>query len=162
MPIVPTPASRLETVQAAMRETMADRSDPEIRNVGAAATLLGDVIEYPISAGRFYQVPPTPYPVGLRLQTIAREVRQAQRARKAGDTRAQAALSALYAEAVDLFGRSVRPMGGLRRLLWPVTRNPFRQASEAEIGALLLFFYSWTMRTRVRFSTEATAESHGR
>ncbi len=58
---------------------------------------------------------------------------------------------------VAMAPRYMVPVGRLRRLFWRLRlrRNPFRKATEAEVGQLLGFFLTSRMRSRVQYPTPA-------
>jgi len=60
---------------------------------------------------------------------------------------------------VRMAPRYLLPIGRVRRLLWRLRLrlNPFRRATEAEVGQLLGFFLACRMRSRVRASTPAAS-----
>lgn len=86
--------------------------------------------------GQLYHVEPVPYQRGLKMDTIVAEM--GQHTDRTPET--LAAVSRLVRDLMKLFKRCVRPRGWRARVWW-LTRNPFRNASDAEIKALLDFFY---------------------
>jgi hypothetical protein len=56
----------------------------------------------------------------------------------------------LVPEATRLIRRHVKPAGWFRRLVWPLTPNPFRKAGPAEVGILLGIVYRGTWASTVR------------
>lgn len=152
MALLPTSPDRLERVQAALREELTDTGrEPEVKNLGSVLSLLGDVLEYPVASGNFYRVPPTPYTAGLRLQSLMRDLRDLRRV-KDPDVETLAEIEARQNEAVRWFKRLSRPLHPGLRILWALPWvNPFKSCSDFEISQLLVFFYSWTTRSRVQF-----------
>lgn len=151
MPIQLIPPERFDEVQAALRaETEAQA--PEMANVAAVASLSEvDLLEY---RGRVLLVRPVSYLHGVKLQEIE------QRLQKLAGT-AETTLSevrSLLEEAIALFGEIVRP-GGIRGWFF---RNPFRGATEAEIGALHAFFSACRMRSSVRHAPPTRERRSGR
>jgi hypothetical protein len=146
----PHTEERLAQVQAALEEEIR-ASQPELRNLEPAADLFGEaVLEY---RGRTYQVPPVPFVFGVALVALQERIRRMQDAPEGADALAE--LHAVLREAVALFPRLVRHTGW-RRPLGRLLPNPFRTASEFEVGELLGFFSGCRMRSRVRHPLPAT------
>lgn len=122
------------------------------RNVGTVLVVTGaDRFEIPYR-GRMYELLPVSFEDGLRLtqaQTVIEELE--------GERRPTQEDSEAYARALRLVVRMtcryLLPRGRLRRLRWRlrIGRNPFRRATEAELGELLGFFLGCRMRSRVRY-----------
>lgn len=143
--LIPHSEERLAQVQAALAEE-ARASAPEARNLGPVQDLSRPLpLEF---AGRTYLVPPVPFVFGVRLVELQERVRGLQGRPETPETMAE--LRAILDEAVALYPRLVRPRGLLRRLAWRLAPNPFRGASEYEVGELLGFFLGCRMRSRVR------------
>ena len=149
--IQPHTEERLAQVQAALEEELR-ANQPEIRNLSATGALFGsDTLEY---RGRRYEVPPVPFALGVALLEL-----QERAGRLQGDVAGidpAAELGAILNRAVAIFPQLVRPVGW-RRLLWPLLPNPFRKASEYEVGELLGFFSGCRMRSRVRHPSPRTS-----
>jgi hypothetical protein len=135
MPIRPVSQEGVNRVQKHLREQL---RDPEVKNGAPVRRLsLPDHIEF---MRRRYEVPPVPYRKGTRLLEIRREMKDAD------DVRAVK----LVDEAVALFRELVVPEGRIRRALWRWWPNPFRYASDQEVGELLGFFSLCRTKSRVR------------
>lgn|GEM_PF-4648324 len=91
--------------------------------------------------GRRYRPPPTSF---LNAQELERLKRRLELLERDPDT-SQRELLAFYRDAVQVFDRCARPWW--RR--W--TPNPFRNASEVEVGHLLAVFYTYRFRSEVDF-----------
>lgn len=154
--IQPHSEERLAQVQAALAE-QARASEPEVRNLGPVLDLSGPLpLEF---RGQTYLVPPVPFVFGVRLVGLQERVRRLQ---DQPDTPAVLEeLRAILEEAVELFPSLVRPRGW-RRLIWRIAPNPFRGASEFEIGELMGFFLGCRTRSRVRHPSPTTAPRHPR
>jgi hypothetical protein len=152
----PHTEERLAQVQAALQEELR-ASQPELRNLEPAAELFGEaVLEY---RGRRFRVPPVPFAFGVALVGLQERIRRMQDAPEGADTLAE--LHAVLREAVALFPRLVRHTGW-RRPLGRLLPNPFRAASEFEVGELLGFFSGCRMMSRVRHPRAATDRPHPR
>lgn len=87
--------------------------------------------------GRAYSVAPVPWPLAAELL----EVREGIAGLAASNTKGTPQdLRTLFDRAARLSKQVVRPAGRWRRLLWPITRNPFRKATPWEVGRNLGFF----------------------
>ena len=147
----PHSEERLAQVQAALAEE-ARANEPEVRNMGPVQDLSRPLpLEF---RGRTYLVPPVPFVFGVRLVGLQDRVRRLQNQPDSPEMLAE--LQAILEEAVGMYPSLVRPKGW-RRLFWRVVPNPFRGASEFEIGELLGFFLGCRMRSRVRHPAPATA-----
>ena len=148
--IRPHTEDRLAQVQAALAEE-ARANTPEVRNLGPAQDLSRPLpLEF---RGRTYLVPPVPFVFGVALVGLQERVRRLQGLPEGADYLRE--LQAILDEAVETFPALVRPVGW-RRLFWRFTPNPFRHASEFEIGELLGFFLGCRMRSRVRHPHQET------
>jgi hypothetical protein len=143
------PPERFAQVQQALRE-MEPQQRPEVVNAEAVAAI--GATRRLVYRGRVYEVAPVSFRDGQRLQSISRALDAAGSNEAATD----AELDALVTSAVDLFHRLVRP----RSHRW--RRNPFRGASEREVGQLLLFFHSCRFRSGVRHDTQPAGSSRPR
>lgn len=133
--------AQLEHAQAELRGEQ--RPDaPEIAN---AATVLGlgeaGVLFF---RGRAFRVPPVGYREGVRLQQLADRLAALALAAAPDDEQVEA-----IDEMIAAFARLAHPVGwrGWLRALLP---NPFRHASEVEVGQLLAFFSHCRTRSSVR------------
>ena len=133
--IIPLPENR---VQELLAQEFLNPEPQEVLNTDAVISLDGArVLNY---RGRSYTVPPVPYTAGLQLQKIVRGFEQISKDETAPDT----AALILMDDAVRLFATLVhRPW--YARLL----PNPFRRASDGEVGQLLAFFWQCRMSTGV-------------
>lgn len=143
--------AEIQQHQARLAERFADEAGPVRRSPGVVngeavrALTLPGVLAY---GGRVYDVPPVPFPAGIQLVELRAQLQAA--------TSPAEELRALR-EMARVMKRLVRPRGALRRATWFLRRNPFRHASEQEIGELLGFFSVHRTQSRVRFpSSSAT------
>lgn len=119
---------------ARLARAASDGARPSVVMADEAAALL-DKREL-VFRGRGYAVPPVPWKLAVEVLSCQTEMR-----RLAGRKDAEPAEAvALFRRALRLFKRLSRPVNPLRRLLWPVTRNPYRNATPREVGELLGFF----------------------
>ncbi|KKL76133.1 hypothetical protein LCGC14_2047940 [marine sediment metagenome] len=147
------------------------RKFPEGRPSGAPAAngrpalrLLGaDQLQIPYR-GRVYDLGHVSFEDGIRLV----EARAAIVAIGDGDDPTPENISA-YGRAmrvvVSMAPRYMVPVGRIRRLFWRLRlrRNPFRKATESEVGHLLGFFLTCRMRSRVQYPTPTiTAQEYAR
>lgn len=150
--IQPHSEERLAQVQAALAEEIR-ASEPEVRNLGPVQDLSGPLpLEF---RGRTYLVPPVPFVFGVRLVGLQERVRKLQDQPESEEALDE--LRSILHEAVALFPSLVRPTGW-RRLFGRVLPNPFRNASEFEIGELMGFFSGCRMRSSVRHPSAATKD----
>lgn len=126
----------------AMREAHA-RARPSQTGPGEPATLnVPLVIELDAARmfafrGRPYIVPPLPMLEGLQIMTAWQEAASCgQMLTATSREKYYAALNKLP----PMLRRNCRPAGRIRRMLWPLSRNPFRRATEAELVELASFF----------------------
>lgn len=93
--------------------------------------------------GRRYRVPPIPWRLAVQVLTCQEDLRQNARAGAEAGTPAEIAEDtlAIFERASDLAKKIMRPTSFVRRLLWPLTPNPFRRATPKEVGELLGFFF---------------------
>ena len=111
---------------------------PEMKNVQAVLDL-GNLVHF-IFRGRAYGVPPIPYKVGLQFVDVAAKLKEFQKGELTAETVAD--YQAVLATLPGLIWRHSRPVGRVRRFLkrLGLLRNPFEQATEAELGERLRFF----------------------
>lgn len=133
-------AESLSVEAGAVRRTAAVVNGDAVR-----ALTLPSVLAY---RGRLYDVPPVPFLAGVRLVELRDQLSQAET--PADEVRA-------LREIVTVMKRLIRPRGKVRRATWWLRRNPFRHASEQEIGELLGFFSAHRTQSRVRFHSSASA-----
>lgn len=141
-------AAEVDQHQARLARTLGE-AGPARQTV---AVLNGDAVRALTGPGRLhfgdvvFDVPPVPYLAGIRLVELRQQLSSA-------DT--PAAERRTCGEIVRVMKRLVRPRGRLRRLCWALLPNPFRNASEQEIGELLGFFSAHRTLSRVRFPSAA-------
>lgn len=149
--LLPHSEERLAQVQAALA-SRGRASEPEVRNLGAVQDLSRPLpLEF---RGRTYLVPPVPFVFGVRLVGLQERVRRLQDRPDSPESLDE--LRAILEEAVEIFPRLAYP-AGWRRLFWRIAPNPFRRASEFEIGELIGFFSGCRMMSRVRHPAPETA-----
>jgi hypothetical protein len=90
----------------------------------------------------------------VRLVGLQERVRRLQERPDSPETLGE--LRAILEEAVEMFPRLARPVGW-RRFVWRLLPNPFRRASEFEIGELIGFFSGCRMMSRVRHPSPETS-----
>jgi len=133
------------------RDGRSDRPKPERpRNVRASLLVFGaDKVEVPFH-GRMYELTPVSFEDGMRLSDVRATIEELEDAEPTREN-ARRYLDACRL-VVRLAPRYMLPRGRLRRALWRLRlrRNPFRQASEREVGELLGFFLGCRMMSRVR------------
>ncbi len=152
--IRPTDPGRLEATQADLRARLAGGA-PRVLNDRAVASIVeGTGFEFPADSGVHFVVPPVHYRKGARLECLALELQEARRA-KPRSRESIALVVSLQDKCMRELCRLVRPVSLWRRALWPLRwrlSNPFRHCTGQEVAQLLLFFFSLTTRSRVRFS----------
>lgn len=150
----------LEVARAGYRERYSvDRPNGKPpANVGPALHLIGaESIRVPYR-GRVYELGYTSFEDGLRLVRARAAIVGIDEA----DTSPESL--AAYLQAVRLIvsmaPRYLLPVTRVRRLFWRLRlrRNPFRSATEAEVGHLLGFFLASRTRSRVQSVTPANPE----
>ncbi len=122
-------------------------------NGGPALLVLGaDRMRVPYR-GRVYELGHVSFEDGVRL-VLARSA-----ITSIGDDSATPANVSAYLEAmrviVGMAPRYMVPVGRVRRFFWRlrIRRNPFRRATDAEVGHLLGFFLGCRTRSRVQYPT---------
>lgn len=128
--------------------------ETEIRNAATAAE--GDAISIFEYRGIHFKAPPLSYRVGIQLQEIyytLQKLGRAEESKEFPDEESQVEhlekLAECYERALKLFQESCYPIAFWRR--WRHKRkNPFSDASSAEIGELLSFFSLCRTKSRVR------------
>lgn len=132
MAIKPKPRTEVE---AAWREYLKhDAPTTETRNAGPVLYLT-DPVRVPFR-GRMYEVPPVPYLTGVRIVEL-----QGELVRLSKDMDLEAYRRVLI-DTVRLVRSHVRPykVRWPDRLKWAMGWNPFRQATEVELGEFLAVF----------------------
>lgn len=135
-----------EDIDRAQREFRArlnldERKRPEVKN-RAALVYLTDPLRVPFQ-GRLYELPPVGFRDGDRIMAL-REV--------LGDPDAEPkARREANEAAIRLIRRLVTPDRGLYRIRWKLrlVRNPFRRATDVEIGEMLGFLAACRMRSSI-------------
>jgi hypothetical protein len=122
------------------------------RNVRATRLLVGAeqlCIEY---RGRPYELLPVEFADGVLLAECRAAVEEIEDEAKLSPELVRDYLVALR-KVVALAPKYLRPAAGVGRLLWRlrIRRNPYRNATEAEVGQLLGFFLGCRMRSSVRY-----------
>ena len=108
--------------------------------------------------GRYYDVAPVSFEDGLRLVEARAAVLALEEA--VGPT---AESSAAYLSSmrliVNVAPRYLVPVARVRRLFWRlrIRRNPFRNATDSEVGQLLGFFLTSRTMSRVRLPAPAAS-----
>jgi hypothetical protein len=125
---------------------------PRARNVRATRLLVGAeqlAIEY---RDVQYELLPVEFADGVLLAECRARVEAIEDESKLDPMVVRDYLVALR-KVVALAPKYLRPLGRVRRLLWRlgIRKNPYRRATEAEIGQLLGFFLGCRMRSRVRY-----------
>jgi hypothetical protein len=115
---------------------------PPVNVVNAVALIDGETLEY---RGRRYPVRPIGALDGLRLMVISSRLAEAQ-----SGPDPLAALRASYADVLREVHRLCRPPGW-RGWLWRLRRNPFRDATFAEVKQLLDFCARCQTTSSVRY-----------
>lgn len=124
------------------------RSVNRPRNVRATLFMVdGERVEIPYR-GRVYELLPVSFEDGLRLADVRGTLEELEDAKPTTENVARYRSALRFV--VALAPRYLRPRGRWRRAFWALTRNPFRHATDAEVGELLGFFLGSRMRSRVR------------
>jgi hypothetical protein len=146
------PRTKLEELarEAYAREFPRGRqAEARPRNVRPTLVLVdGDRVEIPYR-GRIYELLPVSFQDGLRLSDLRETLEDLEHAPTTRENvlRYVAALRAVVA----LAPKYLRPRGRVRRVLWAFARNPFRGATDREVGELLGFFLGCRTRSRVQY-----------
>lgn len=149
--IRPHTEERLAQVQAALAAEVR-ANEPEVKNLGPLQDLSRPLpLEF---RGRTYLVPPVPFVFGVALVGLQERVRRLQDQPESPEMLAE--LESIMHEAVALFPSLALPTGW-RRLFRRLLPNPFRNASEFEVGELIGFFSGCRMRSGVRHPSPTTA-----
>lgn len=120
------------------------------RNVRATLLVFGaEKVEIPYR-GQMYELTPVSFEDGLRLADARATLEELEDAAPTEENvrRYRSACQLI----VGLAPHYLLPRGWLRRALWRLRlrRNPFRRASDREVGELLGFFLGCRMMSRVR------------
>lgn len=87
-----------------------------------------------IFRGRAYRVPPVPWRVAAEMLDCKEELRTL------ADDAPLSEIVRVFERAARLSRKVCRPAGFVRRILWPLTPNPFRKATPWQVGKNLGFF----------------------
>ncbi len=131
---------------------------PPAVNVGAALLLLeDDSVRIPYR-GRMYELGHVSFTDGLRL-VAARSAVEALEDGEPTPENQTAYLQALRL-VVRMAPRYLLPVKRVRRFFWRlrIRRNPFRNATDAEVGQFLGFFLGCRTRSRVQYPKPAASE----
>jgi hypothetical protein len=129
-----------------------DTSHTPTRNITPTLWLTNPVrIPY---RGRMYEIPPVPYTLGVRTIELLRAMGEAQEAQDLS------VYASLLREASGLAREGMRPYrpGLWTRVKWACGWNPFRRASEYELGEVLAGF---VMRRTMPPAQSSGAAGHG-
>jgi len=141
MAIQPKPRAEVEQ---AWREYYADTEPTAARETRNAAPVLylTDPVRVPFR-GRMYEIPPIPYEVGIKVVELQNQLG------KLAETMDVVAYRQILIDTVRLVRRHVRPYQTRpwHRFKWALGWNPFRQATEMELGE---FLASFVMRRTMR------------
>ncbi len=131
---------------------------PPPANVGAALLLLeGDSVRIPYR-GRMYELGYVSFEDGLRLVAARSAIEALEESEPTPANRA-AYLQAMRL-VVSMAPRYLLPVKRVRRFFWRLRlrRNPFRSATDAEVGHFLGFFLGCRTRSRVQYPNAAERE----
>ncbi len=126
---------------------------PPAANVAPALRLLGSerlVVPY---RGRAYELGHVSFEDGIRLVLARATITSLDDADPTPEN-TEAYVRAMRV-VVGMAPRYMVPVGRVRRFFWRLRlrRNPFRKATDVEVGLLLGFFYGCRMRSRVQYPT---------
>ncbi len=124
-------------------------------NAGAALLVLGaESVRIPYR-GRMYELGHVSFEDGLRLLSAQEAIEALEGSESTPENRA-AYLHAMRL-IVAMAPRYLLPVAPVRRFFWRlrIRRNPFRKATDAEVGQFLGFFLGCRMRSRVQYPTQA-------
>lgn len=133
---------------------------PEQRNVEAVLSL--GATRYITYRNRTYRIPPVPFKLGQKVLDL--NIKILADAKHVALTGQDAAAQSFYKK-MDQMARvlwtHVQPIGKFSRMLWRLglKRNPFRQASEAEMKAIIDFFLQGRMTSSVRSMSDQEVQA---
>jgi hypothetical protein len=177
MAVVPFTKEQIERTQAELRSelrlvTGPGEESPVPVNQHLVEALKGDETLY--YRGRRFKVRAFGFIEGARLSvletrysnlTVKEKARNAQR-ESGGQVELNPAdlreMLDVLEDTIALFRDLVVPRGWFERLLWPLLKNPFENATEQEIGELLGFFFVCRMKSGVRFESPRRQGKRGR
>lgn len=125
---------------------------PAPRNLRPTLIVIGERgLELPYR-GVMYELRPVSFPDGLRLLEARNAIEEAGAGSDAASVKA---IGSALRTVVGMTRRYLRPRGRLRGLRWRLrlSRNPFRRATESEVGEILGFFLASRMMSRARLGT---------
>lgn len=124
---------------------------PRPRNAGAALHMLGAERMAFVFRGVAYELLPISFEDGIRVSEARAALMEAEDEDRLTPEVARDARRALKLVA-NLAPKYLRPLRWPRRLLWALglKRNPYRRATEVEVGQLMGFFLGSRTMCRVR------------
>ena len=131
---------------------------PPPANVGAALLLLeDDSVRIPYR-GRMYELGHVSFEDGLRLVAARSAIEALEKAEPTPANRTAYLLAMRLV--VSMAPRYLLPVKRVRRFFWRlrIRRNPFRSATDAEVGHFLGFFLGCRTRSRVQYPKAAARE----
>lgn len=141
-----------EQIEAAQERMRAKRpKEPDPVNIEPLMQLGAD--QFFTYSGQMLRLPPISFRDGMRLNQLWIRMAKLSNVDEL-DEKTIAECSALFHEVVTLLGRLVRPVGWIRAIAWRCgfRRNPFGNATEREVPALVGFFSTCRTNTPVRLS----------
>lgn len=127
----------------------APRPSVRPRNIHPTLVLVdGERVEIPYR-GRVYEILPVSFTDGLKLTDVSLDLDELADAPPTRENRRRYVLA--LKRIVALAPKYLRPRGRARRIFWRFHRNPFRGATDREVGELLGFFLGCRMRSRVQY-----------
>ncbi len=133
------------------------RGDPPANARPLLLMVAGDHVRVPYR-GREYELGYVSFEDGVRLVLAQAAIDELNGTNKAPDPEAVARLLEGMRTIVSMCPRYLLPVGGrVRRFLWRlgIRRNPFKDATDTEVGQFLGFFLESRMRSRARYPTPA-------
>lgn len=143
---------------AALSRQVVPTSTPQERNVEHVLTL-GEM-RYVSYRNRTFRIRPVPFKLGERVLDL--KIKILADAKQVAKTGARAPAEAFYDkldQMAKLLWMHMQPIGKVRRLMWHLgmLRNPFRNATETELIAIVDFFLQGRMMSSVRSMSEKEA-----
>lgn len=146
MAVIPLPPERFAEAQEELRAMLPGRQTLVTRNVGAVQSI-GASGSFAFRGER-YAIPPLPYTAGIALQSLALRIQALGSAEATPDALVE--MQMVLDDCARIYRRNCQPVSLLGRLTWRFRRNPFRDQTEAEAGALLAPFFACRTRSTVR------------
>jgi hypothetical protein len=177
MPVAPIAKEQLERTQQWLRSELklvggTEEAKPVPANLRLVEALVGDeLLRY---RGRRFRVKPVGFIEGARLSVLETRyanltIKEKERnEKKERGERVELNMDEIketldvLEDTIKLFRDLVEPRGWFERLLWPMLKNPFDNATEKEIGELLGFFFVCRMKSGVRFESPRRRVRQGR